>query len=340
VKAGGSVVGATVVDVVVVVGGAVVVVVGTVVGSAEVDVVVLGASAVIAVEPPEQAVTNRAQTAPTLNALITAVRGATDEKVPLHSANPRSIALRRMYAFAKKPKWLAGHALFLVLLIIFIAAGFWQLSRHNDRSHRNHAIQDRSSEPMIDLTLPVTDDPDAIEFRQARADGVFDGSAIVVRSKSLDGQPGCHLLGTFELISGEFAVIVNQGWLNLLECESEDVVSRPVDSSANLIEGRIRISQPPGRFGAIDPPDGVLATMARVDLERIQKQTDRPLLPFYLEQTEPVSTSELAPRRLPEPPTDAGPHLGYTVQWFSFAAVALIGYPLVLRKQSRSHNDD
>lgn len=311
-------------------------------GSADVvsGFVELGASAVTAVAPPEHAATTSAQARAT-DTFITAARGATDEKVPLHSTISRSIALRRMYAFAKKPKWLVGHALFLVLLVIFVAAGFWQLSRHDTRSDRNHAVQQRSSEPVIDLSVasPLPEDAETIEFRLARVTGSFDTGTIVVRGKSLNGNPGCHLLGTFVVEGADMAVITNRGWLPLFTCESDDLEALS-DLSAQTIEGRIRTTQTRGRFGAVDPADGVLTTMARVDLDRIQEQTELQLLPFYLEQTAPVISDRLAPQRLPEPATDAGPHLGYAVQWFSFAVVALVGYPMVLRKQAKSRDTD
>jgi cytochrome oxidase assembly protein ShyY1 len=42
------------------------------------------------------------------------------------------------------------------------------------------------------------------------------------------------------------------------------------------------------------------------------------------------------PARLDVPAfTDEGPHLNYAVQWFSFAAIALIGTPLVVMRQRR-----
>ena len=41
-----------------------------------------------------------------------------------------------------------------------------------------------------------------------------------------------------------------------------------------------------------------------------------------------------------EPPDlDAGPHLGYAMQWFSFSLIALVGYPLILRRVARSRQD-
>ena len=38
---------------------------------------------------------------------------------------------------------------------------------------------------------------------------------------------------------------------------------------------------------------------------------------------------------VPVPDLGDGPHLSYAVQWFLFAAVAVIGYPLLLRRQAR-----
>ena len=41
------------------------------------------------------------------------------------------------------------------------------------------------------------------------------------------------------------------------------------------------------------------------------------------------------PIPLPLPDLTEGPHLSYAVQWFIFMTIALIGYPLVLRKVSK-----
>jgi surfeit locus 1 family protein len=43
------------------------------------------------------------------------------------------------------------------------------------------------------------------------------------------------------------------------------------------------------------------------------------------------------PRRIPPPSLDEGPHLNYAIQWFAFAAIALIGsgaYLATRRKQA------
>jgi cytochrome oxidase assembly protein ShyY1 len=42
------------------------------------------------------------------------------------------------------------------------------------------------------------------------------------------------------------------------------------------------------------------------------------------------------PRILPPPETDAGPHLSYAVQWFVFAGVVLISYPVLMVRTASS----
>jgi cytochrome oxidase assembly protein ShyY1 len=48
----------------------------------------------------------------------------------------------------------------------------------------------------------------------------------------------------------------------------------------------------------------------------------------------PAQASGL-PRRIPPPALDEGPHFSYAVQWFTFTAIGLIGWPLLLRKAAR-----
>jgi cytochrome oxidase assembly protein ShyY1 len=54
----------------------------------------------------------------------------------------------------------------------------------------------------------------------------------------------------------------------------------------------------------------------------------------WIQQTDPVEGS--LPERVPLPAVDdPGPHLPYAVQWYSFAAIALGGFVLLLRRSAR-----
>ena len=311
-----------------------------------------------------------------------------------------------MYSFARTPRWLAGHALAGGLLVIFLIAGFWQLSRHNEVRDRNAAIIERQDmRPLdveefltaLDAAVGASDAADAgaaavdygsgplaeLEYRPVSLSvaGVGWGDAVQIRNRSLRGVPGCHLAlpmaadvsatasaldddATDELRAansgariegGARGVLVVAGWLPTGGV-CEDAVDKGADafrgglSDLRHIEGRIRLSQQRGLLGPADPQQGRLDSLARTDVGRIDQQTSLDLVPVYIELTTaaradgtPIGvgddaagtslTALLAPLAPPE--LDAGPHLGYTFQWFSFAAVAVVGYALVLRHQAR-----
>ena len=268
-----------------------------------------------------------------------------------------------MYSFARAPIWLAGHALAGGLLVVFLIAGFWQLSRHGEVRGRNAAAAERMEMPPLDADrfFEAVSDPQLraeLEYRTVTlpVERVDWHEAVQIRNRSLGGVAGCHLAVPAAAISDDsaepFGVLVIAGWLPQSGCAtasvdasvSDDVVLRLPDSGH--ITGRIRTSQERGLLGPADPAEGRLATLARVDVDRIDRQTALDLLGVYVEVTgaagpngAPIELNPdevgISPVPLPPPELDAGPHLGYTFQWFSFAAVAIVGYTFVLRHQAR-----
>jgi surfeit locus 1 family protein len=80
-----------------------------------------------------------------------------------------------------------------------------------------------------------------------------------------------------------------------------------------------------------------LDELARLDLARLQQQYRPDLFPLWLQlqKANPPVAKDALPVLLPEPEQDEGPHLSYAVQWFLFATVGAIGWPLLLRKTAR-----
>ena len=68
-----------------------------------------------------------------------------------------------------------------------------------------------------------------------------------------------------------------------------------------------------------------------VDPAAIRRQATLPLAAIAV-QLVPESAAPALPVRLPEPALDPGPHRSYAIQWFSFAAIALIGWGALVRK--------
>lgn len=240
-----------------------------------------------------------------------------------------------VYRFALTPRWIAGHILALVLIVGFVFAGFWQLSRHEWRTELNNEIEERAELLVLGAGDLAGATPDEIEYRAAVISGTWVDSPIAVRNRSSGGQSGCHVLGLLQPDGESFAVVVNRGWVDLQTCEIEDRSALAPAATRVEVLGRVRTTEERSRLGSRDPADGVLDTLNRVDVPRIEQQVDIALAPVFVELVD-VAPPDATVRLLPPPSLESGPHLAYAVQWFAFAGVGLIGYPLVLRWQSRS----
>jgi surfeit locus 1 family protein len=106
------------------------------------------------------------------------------------------------------------------------------------------------------------------------------------------------------------------------------------------VEGKIQASQvrSTGLIGGPkDADEGRLTTLSRVDIGRLQRQVDEPLLPVSIDLTtqDPAQVGQL-PAPVPAPDLTEGPHLNYAGQWFIFATLTLIVYPLLMRRIARN----
>ena len=156
---------------------------------------------------------------------------------------------------------------------------------------------------------------------------------VLVRGRTLDGASGAWVLTPLVLSDGR-AVLVNRGFVT----GGGDVA---LPSGAEAPAGRAEVAgllvagQTKGRFGPTDPGEGRLATLARADIGRVAAQVDYPVLPLILQLRTANPTPTEPPYPLPDPERSEGPHLGYALQWFLFTGVALVGYPLLIRRSAR-----
>ncbi|HEX9084563.1 MAG TPA: hypothetical protein VF836_07475, partial [Gemmatimonadaceae bacterium] len=56
-----------------------------------------------------------------------------------------------------------------------------------------------------------------------------------------------------------------------------------------------------------------------------------PIANYYVILSDPA-TSPSAPPRVEPLPLDEGPHRMYAIQWFSFAAISIVGLAIFLRR--------
>ncbi|MEO6988794.1 MAG: SURF1 family cytochrome oxidase biogenesis protein, partial [Aquihabitans sp.] len=81
------------------------------------------------------------------------------------------------YRFALRPWWILSHLFVVALVAAMLFAGFWQLSRLQEKKDRNVRVAARTSEPVIDVESLVAlgdfDAVDDLEYRMVTASGEY-----------------------------------------------------------------------------------------------------------------------------------------------------------------------
>jgi len=244
------------------------------------------------------------------------------------------------YGFARRPTWIVGHVIALVAIVAFVQLGLWQLRRLEERRTLNEAVTarlDSTYRPFDEIIRVNGADPEAVVWRRVEITGTYAlDDEVIVQGRSHRGQSGHHVATPLVRSDGT-AVIINRGWVPIDVVGPPVVGAEPPDGEVT-VRGIIRESQARGSVGPVDPPTGVLERVARVDVGRLQQQSDLALFGFYvdLESQEPPQAGG-SPAPLGPPDLSEGPHFAYALQWFTFAGVVLVGYPLLLRRTADPH---
>ncbi len=214
-----------------------------------------------------------------------------------------------------RPKWITGHLLAVLAVVAFINLGFWQLRRHDEKV----ALRDAVAVSQALAPIPIEDAP-AGSYRQVSATGTYDGSLQTKVLRSQEGVSGYHVLTPFVLPDGR-AVLVDRGWISL------DAEAPSPFSGVTTISGTLW----PAEEGS-SIPDTLTPAVRRIDPEIQGAFADYSLIGEYLLLTRYDDEALDDPIIPGSPEISTGPHLGYALQWFVFAAVVLVGYPILLKK--------
>jgi surfeit locus 1 family protein len=235
-----------------------------------------------------------------------------------------------MYRFLLRPKWIAFTLLVILLVILMVNLGFWQLRRLDERKDFNSSLAARESQPIAELEALVTEgvDPESIEWRAVRVTGAYvaDEQVLIV-NRSQSGSAGRSVVTPLRLSDGRL-VLVNRGFVP----ETATVPLPP--SGTVVVDGRVRDSEV-RRTGQVSDSDGERLEFQRVDIDRIAQQLDGDVIPVFVELTSSEPSQGDLPAPVPSPDRDEGPHLSYAIQWFIFSVCAVVGWVLAVRRSSR-----
>lgn len=247
-----------------------------------------------------------------------------------------------MYAFLFKPRWLALHVAALILAVLFVNFGFWQVRRLSQRRTTNALISERVSATAAPLADLIGRD-DAL-YRNTVVSGRYDAANELLQrtANNYNGEAGYYLLTPLILEDGR-ALLVRRGWVPFELNEPPVAEATPpageVTTSGELLEAYRRPTGPLAWLSPRDPP-GELDIAFYVNTDRLETQLSYELLPYYLELREQIPATD---SRLPLPnlplELSEGSHLGYAIQWFTFALIGVVGYVLVLRQVAQSRDE-
>lgn len=224
----------------------------------------------------------------------------------------------------------------LILLAVVIAAvcvrlGLWQLARLHERQSINASLARRAIAGAVPVSGLPTDTANA-HYRRVSVQGEYDyANEIVLTLRSRSGSPGVNIVTPVKLPSTDTAVLVVRGWVYSPNGMTVDLTRWREPTQLNG-SGFVE-TYPPSRKGANASPShhNAYRWLDRADLE---KRFNYPLKPYYVVLTShSADTTSDTPPRLGVPPMDEGPHKSYAIQWFSFAAISIIGTILFLRRK-------
>lgn len=211
-------------------------------------------------------------------------------------------------------------AVAVVLAALFVRLGFWQLDRLAERRARSAELIARLAEPVTAFEQLR----DTSGFRRATVAGTPDYEHdILYTGRSRNGSPGVYILTPVRRPSSDTAVIVIRGWVYAPDAATIDRARwRETRASFNGYVNSLPTDSPSPE------PRASERKLRHLSFHGVQELLPYPVSARYVVALD--SASDGAPARLTMPSVDAGPHLGYAIQWFAFAAIALIGAAIVL----------
>ena len=219
----------------------------------------------------------------------------------------------------------------IAMAALAIALGNWQRHRAEEKSAAAALASEAARQAPLDL---ATADPEAgaIVYRAVHGSGQYDAAhGILIDNKVRGGRPGYEVVTPFKLASGTRYVLVDRGWV----AQGPSRKQLPsIEVPSGIVEVAGRAIVPTRRYVELKAESGEGALRQNLDIERIAASSGLNLLPFVIEQTDPVIPSDDLVRDWPQPDFGIERHLSYMAQWYSLAALAIVLW-LVLNWQRR-----
>jgi cytochrome oxidase assembly protein ShyY1 len=239
-----------------------------------------------------------------------------------------------VYRFLLTRLWLGLAALMFSLAVVMVGLGNWQLSRYQQKV----AINDRvdaaaAAAPVPVANVLVTGRAPAKKQRYTRvtATGRYDtANEILARARTVDNQVGFEVLTPLVLADGT-ALLVDRGWIPA-GADAATVPDYPAAPGGEItVTGAVRL--PERQLGRAERTDGRWQ-VRRINPAQLADALPYPVLGGY------VSVEQDGLRPIAVEYEGTLQNGGYALQWWAFAALTLVGYVYLVRRQIRENRGE
>lgn len=204
---------------------------------------------------------------------------------------------------------------------LFAGLGLWQLDRAEQK--REQAQTQEQRERLAPLPLAeLHSDGSALRYRRVRAQGRFDPDGqFFIENRRYGGRTGLYVVTPLRMTGSDVRVLVNRGWVPATDGGTLPAAEAPTGTVE--VNG---VAETPSAPALVlhDGQDGSRIWGNRwpyMTVELFAAGVGYPVQPFVILQSsdDPHGFIRDWPREMPK----EGMHLGYAIQWFTFALISL-----------------
>lgn len=234
-----------------------------------------------------------------------------------------------MLSLLKTRRWIGFTLLVIVAIVGFGLLSRWQWDRAEQHRQERIAVEDAQI-----FDEPVSSISGLDEFTRVVVTGTYEpASTRFVRQRPQDGGNGFWVLTLFQPQSNVEPLWVIRGWVGAESRALEaPKVADPSSGEVRLV-GAVRYFEP-ARSDVSGLPESVISRTSVDELNDSMSSTgelttqDRILQRISSTPSDNLTVVEL-------PTADEGQNISYAVQWILFAVVAIVGWFIFLRRETK-----
>jgi len=217
-------------------------------------------------------------------------------------------------------RWLPT-VVFALPVPLLVYLGLWQIDRAAQKSHLAKEQVERAQMPPLELDGHSVFTPD-MSFRKVKVRGEFEAKGrIFIENRKHGDQTGFHVITPLRLDQSQVRILVNQGWIPATKTQSIP----DVETASGRIEvvGWLEKPSPPA-FPMPIKAEGWGNRWPYLTAELFSSRVPYQIFPYVILQDPDGGQGFVRNWARPVPFPEM--HIGYAIQWFAFAGMALVLY--------------